>query len=173
MMSQEVVLNQDQVAIIWSTNTMLVNVSPQPVIVKPNFIKIQLFIWRSRPKKRFTIAYTDKLQNGATPTFIAAEKDERMLFVNSIKPATGTIAALYYMHYRDELNISDERARWFAEARAIMWESARLGRSYQNFVSALGPLYPFIQITSESPEQEEQDYILFLKVFRFMRGPVE
>ena len=112
------------------------NLSPQPVTVKKNLATLTKIALFTRPEP-FTIIYTEQMNiDESTVSFVCFEESNRRFYVSGSKPARGTIAVLYYLHYRDEImpmdkehQITDIDARGFAEVKAIMWVSVlNIGR---------------------------------------------
>ena len=176
MIGQDITLQKDQRMFVLITNTTLMNLSPQPVTVKKNLATLTKIALFTRPEP-FTIIYTEQMNiDESTVSFVCFEESNRRFYVSGSKPARGTIAVLYYLHYRDEImpmdkehQITDIDARGFAEVKAIMWVSVLNNRSYEEYQTALGWLLPY----ASSEDKDKEEYQANLKKYRALRGPVD
>jgi hypothetical protein len=145
MTEQEVHLAKDEAATPWTINTVLVNISTQPVTFKSNFTRVALYILKVRPNETVSIGYTESEFNLVTNfSFIVSERDDRSILVNSNKPFRGTVAALYYIHYRYSLRYDILDAKIFAEREALIWEAAQKGLTFDEYVQTTGLLQPLV-----------------------------
>lgn len=143
MTEQEVRLNKDEAATPWTINTVLVNISTQPVTFKSNFTRVALYILKDRPNQTVSVGYTETEFDLVTNfSFIVSNTDERSILVNSYKPFRGTVAALYFIHYRFGLHYDLLDAKIFAEGKALVWEAAQKGLTYAEYLKTTGLLQP-------------------------------
>ena len=143
MTEQEVRLHKDEAATLWTINTVIVNISNQPVKLKSNFTRVVLYILKDRPTETVSLGYTETEFNLLTNfSFIVSNTDERSILVNSNKPFRGTIAALYFIHYRFGLGYDLLDSKIFAEREALIWEAAQKGLTYVEYVKTTGLLQP-------------------------------